>query len=67
MFDVDDFGNVEMTEVPLTHALSAFIGVTSAFIGVPKTCARITRYRPLNSGFAFARKACRPILKSSVP
>jgi hypothetical protein len=24
------------------HELSAFIGVTSAFIGVSKTCARIT-------------------------
>jgi len=41
--DVDEFGNVEMTEIPLTSALSAFIGVTSAFIGVPKILARVTR------------------------
>jgi hypothetical protein len=48
-------------------AFSAFIGVTSAFIGVPETFAGITLYRPLNSGFAFARNAILPVLKSSVP
>jgi hypothetical protein len=46
---------------------SAFIGVASAFIGVPKTFASLTRHRPLNAGFSFARNAFLPIWKSSVP
>ena len=65
--DVEILTNVTVPEQPFRFALSAFIGVISAFIGVPGIFVRITRYRPLNEGFSFARNAALPILKSSVP